>query len=274
MNKPNLSKIIKSMRVSVSKHSPEILTGIGIAGMITTTVLAVKATPKALKLIEQRKWEIYDKLNEDEIPSNNTGIDDLKLKPLEIIQVAWKPYIPVYITATVSVACLIGASSVNARRNAALATAYQLSQTALAEYKEKVIETIGEKKEAKIKESIDKDKIDKNPVSTKEIIITGNGESLCYDSISGRYFKSDIDKIKKAENELNARLIREDYISLNEFYYEIGLKPTSLGNELGWNVAKDGLIDLNFTSQLSDDGTPCLVVDYHIAPRYDYSHSY
>lgn len=274
MNKPNLSNIIKNVRVTVSKRSPEILTGIGIAGMFTTTVLAVKATPKALKLIEKRKWEIYDELDEDDIPGNNVGIEDMKLKPLDVIKVAWKPYIPAIVTCVASTTCLIGASSVNAKRNAALATAYQLSQTALTEYKEKVIETIGEKKEAKIKESIDKDRIDKNPVSTKEVIITGGGDSLCYDTISGRYFKSDINKLKKAENELNARLISQDYISLNEFYYEIGLRATDLGNELGWNMGKDGLISFHFTSQIADDGTPCLVVDYHVAPRYDYTSSY
>lgn len=271
MNKPNFTKIFNDLSVGLSKHSPEILTGIGIAGMITTTVLSVRATPKALKLIEAKKWEIFDELDDEEVVSNNVDISDMKLTTMEYITTAWKPYIPAVITCIASTACLIGASSVNMKRNTALATAYQLSQTALTEYKDKVIETIGEKKEAKIQEAVNKDKIEKNPVSTSEVIITGNGDSLCYDVISGRYFKSDIDKLKKAENELNAKLIREDYISLNEFYVEIGLNPTSIGNELGWNVGSDGLIDLHFTSQLSDDGTPCLVVDYHIAPRYDYT---
>ena len=271
MNKSNVTKLISSLKEGVSKHSPEILTGIGIAGMFTTTVLAVKATPKALKLIDIKKGEIFDELDDADVKANGLDISDMKLTPIEYVKTAWKPYIPAAITCVASTACLIGASSVNMKRNAALATAYQLSQTALTEYKDKVIETIGEKKEAKIKEAVDKERVEKNPVSTNEVIITGSGDSLCYDVISGRYFKSDIDKLKKAENELNAKLIREDYISLNEFYVEIGLSPTSIGNELGWNVGSDGLIDLHFTSQLSDDGTPCLVVDYHIAPRYNYA---
>ena len=58
MNKSNISKVLSSVRTSMAKHSPEILTGIGIAGMITTTVMAVRATPKALILIEERKEEI------------------------------------------------------------------------------------------------------------------------------------------------------------------------------------------------------------------------
>ncbi len=116
----NISQIFKSIKDGAVKHSPEILTGIGIAGMISTTILAVKATPKALRLIEEaEEYEIYE------------------LTKIEKIKVAWKPYVPAFITGTASIACLIGANSVNARRNAALATAYQLSATALSEYKEK-----------------------------------------------------------------------------------------------------------------------------------------
>lgn len=60
MKKPNISKIISSVRTSASKHSPEILTGIGIAGLVVTTVMAVRATPKALILIEDRKKELRE----------------------------------------------------------------------------------------------------------------------------------------------------------------------------------------------------------------------
>lgn len=101
------------------------------------------------------------------------------------------------------------------------------------------------------------------------MFITEKGNTLCYDVVSGRYFRSDIDKIKKAENELNHRMISEMYISLNEFYYEVGLPRTSIGDELGWNI-DGGLIGLEFSSQLAEDGTPCLVIDYGIAPRYEY----
>jgi len=254
MNKPNLSKIAKSIRTTISKHSPEILTGIGIAGMVTTTVMAVKATPKAIILIEERYHE-----EPDERPRWKT-----------YIKAAWPCYIPAAITGTLSVACLIGASSVNVRRNAALATAYTLSESALKEYQGKVIETIGKKKEQSVRDAIAKDRIDRNPVSSREVIITERGNTLCYDVISGRYFKSDIDKLKKAENELNRRMRDEMYISLNDFYYEIGLNYTSIGDDLGWNI-DHGYIELEFSSQLADDGTPCLVIDYVVGPRYEYN---
>lgn len=252
MSKPNFQKIFKNVKSGLSRHSPEILTGIGLAGMITTSVLAVRATPKAIRLIEDAKEEKQE-----------------NLKPIEIVKVAWKPYIPAIVTCVVSASCIIGASSVNARRNAAIATAYKLSETALTEYKEKVIETIGEKKEKTIREQIDKDHIEKNPASKNQIIMTGRGETLCYDTLSGRYFKSDLEQIKRIRNDLNARLISEMYISLNEFYDELGLDHTILGDDLGWNM-DDGLLELDFSTQLSDDGRPCIVINYTPAPKYDY----
>lgn len=254
MHKLNLANLVSNTRQFANKHSPEILTGIGIAGMITTTVLAVRATPKALELLEEKK-------NED-------WVDELS--PLEVVKTAWKPYVPAAVTGIASVACLMGASSVNAKRNAALATAYKLSETALTEYREKVIETIGEKKEKTVRDKVAEERVKKNPVSKSEVIVTNNGTTLCFDPISARYFKSSIDKIKRAENELNKQMLHDisGYVSLNEFYDELGLDHTSVGDDLGWNV--DRLIDISFSSQLNDNGEPSVVLDYLVAPKYDF----
>lgn len=255
MNKPNVAAMLKSVKMAVSKHSPEILTGLGIAGMITTTVLAVKATPKALDLIAAAEDKKFD---------NGHGE---ALTKLEVVKAAWKPYIPAAITGLTSAACLIGASSVNSKRNAALATAYNLSATALSEYKEKVIETIGEKKEHAIRDKVAEERIAKEPVNQSAIIVSGNGNTRCFDTITKRRFTSDIESIKSIVNELNRRMINgEDYISLNDFYYELGLDGSSIGDELGWNVA-DGLIELDYSAQLDTDGVPCIVIDYAIAPK-------
>lgn len=254
MGKQSLSKLAKNVQNSLKKHSPEILTGIGIAGMVTATVMAVQATPKALILIEEKK-------EEDAIE---------KLPPIDTIKTTWKCYIPTVITSGISVLCLICACSVNARHHAALAAAYAISESSLKEYQEKVIETVGEKKEQSIRDSIAKDKIEQNPVQNNGIIITGKGDTLCYDILFGRYFKSDIDKIKKAENELNRKMLDEMYISLNDFYYELGLSSVSAGDDLGWNVNRDRFIELIFSSQLTEDNTPCLVVGHRNPPSYDY----
>lgn len=265
MRKLNISNLAKSIQTSVSKHSPEILTGFGITGLVTTTIMAVRATPKALYL-----------LNEDLENQGLATIDyhtDRRFSDyfnlLDMAKLTWTCYIPAVITGGLSVICLIGASSVNARRNAAFATAYTLSESALKEYQEKVVEHIGEKKEQAVRDAIAKDKLEQDPVTNREVIITDKGNTLCYDALSGRYFKSDIDKIKKAINEINRNLLGDMYVSLNDFYYELGLDNTKLGDDLGWNV-NNGLIDLNFSSQLASDGTPCLVINYQVAPRYDY----
>lgn len=259
MNKPNFTKVVKNIKFGITKHSPEILTGIGIAGMITTTILAVKATPKAIKLLEEEALE-------KDIPK-----EDLTIK--EKVKTTWKCYIPSAVTCTTSIACLIGASSVNAKRIAAIATAYNLSETALNEYREKVVETIGEKKEKLVRDKVAEKHVSDRPVSNTEIIMTEKGNTLCFDPISGRYFRSDMDKIKKAKNDINWRLLNDMYVSLNEFYDELGLAPTSLGDELGWVVDK-GKIDIYFSSQLTDEGEPCLVMEYSIAPKYDYDKLY
>lgn len=269
MKKPNLSRITRSVKVRLHKHSPEILTGTGIAGMIATAVLAVRATPKALILIEEEKRRQNKELYEDDERKRLESCPRVdRLKPIELVRTTWVCYVPATITGVLSIACLIGASSVSVRRNAALAAAYSLSESALKEYQEKVIETIGEKKEQGIRDAVAKDKMKKDPVVDKEVIITGRGSSLCYDSIS-RYFECDIETIRKAENMINKKLLNEMYVSLNDFYYEIGLRPSDIGDDLGWNI-DDGLVGLYFSSQIAEDGRPCLVINYRIAPRYDF----
>ena len=257
MSKPNVSMLIKSAQKAFVKHSPEIFTGIGIAGMVTTTILAVRSTPKALRLLEEKK---------DELELETIS----ELRPLEVVKATWKCYIPAAITCAASITCLIGASSVSLKRNAALATAYKLSETALSEYKDAVVKTVGEKKEQAVKDKVAEEKIKKDPVSKTEVIITDKGNTLCYEAVSGRYFKSDIEKIKRAENVLNKQLLTEMYISLNDFYDEVGLDYTNMGYDLGWKL-DDGLIRIDFSSQIADDGTPCLVVDFATPPRYNYS---
>lgn len=254
MSKEGLKRTIKSAGRVLTKYSPGILTGIGITGMIGATFMAVKATPKALYLIETKK-------EESEVE---------ELTPVETIKTCWKCYIPATLTTVLSAVCLIGASTVSAKRNAALATAYSISEAALREYQEKVVEVVGEKKEKAVRDAVAKNQIERDPVTKSEVvIIDSNSNTLCYEPLSGRYFKSTIDKIKKAEIKLDRQMIQEMYVSLNDFYWEIGLDGTDLGDQMGWNLSK-GYMDLSFSSQLADDGTPCAVIVYGIPPVYDY----
>ena len=255
MNSPALNKFLLTTGMTLKRHSPEILTGIGVGGMVTAIIMAVKATPKALSLLEEEKQKQ----------------DKEELTKTEVVKAAWKCYVPTAITVVFSASCLIGANAISLRRNAAIATAYSLSETALQEYRDKVEEKLGDKKEKEIRESLAKDKLDKNPVSKCHIFATGTGNVLCFDGASGRYFYSDYETIRKCINTLNNKVMNEMYVSLNEFYDLIGLAHIRLGENTGWN-AEYGIIDPDnsISTQLAENDEPCLVLDFEIGPRHDF----
>ena len=245
-----LSRAVERTVRTFAKHSPAILTGIGIAGMVAAAVSAVRETPKALKKIDEREWQ-----------------EGRPLTKKEVVQTTWKCYIPAVVTGTLSAACLIGANSVNAKRNAALATAYTLSEAALKDYKDKTVEIVGEKKEQEIREAVAEEQLKRAKVEDREPIITGHGTTRCYDPLTDRYFESDIEFIRKAENNINRQMRDDIRVSLNEFYDEIGLDDCDLGDRMGWDIDK-GYIDLYFTARLDKKGRPCLVVGHNNPPQY------
>lgn len=241
---------------AIVKHSPEILTGLGVTGMITATVLAVKMTPEAMRRIGKKKRELAKE----------------KLTKRETVQAAWKCYIPTAVTTVVSVGCLVGASTINHKRNVALASAYALTETAFKDYKAAVEDTVTKGESVKINDNLAKKKLEENSVPKEDgVVITKHGNSLCYDIASGRYFRSDINKIKQIVNELNERLMNEQFISKNEFFTELGLEPTTDGYELGWD-ATTGIIRVEYSSQIADNGEPCLTINYMSTPLRPYRH--
>ena len=247
------SNLFVAVRSGLTKHSTEILIGLGVAGLLGTTILAVRETPKALKLLENKKKEL----------------DVEKLSVKDTVKTVWKNYIPCAVLAVTSVACIVGASNISARRNAALAAAYAIGNKAFSDYKEEVINLLGEEKDKEIKEKVADKLLKENPVTDKEVIVTDNNEHLCYDEITGRYFKSSQNKIKEAQNVINDRLRDEMWVSLNDLYYELCLPNVRVGDDLGWNI-DDGYLDIILSSRIAEDGTPCLTLDYSIGPRYDY----
>ena len=138
---------------------------------------------------------------------------------------------------------------------------------ALKEYQAKVIETIGEKKEKVVRDAVAKDQVDKNPVSTREVIITGSGKTLCFDVFSKRYFESDMETLRSVINSLNKRMLDEMFVTVADLHYEIGLPPSKNSEDLGWHV-DNGLIDVHFSSHVTDDGRTALVMEYYVEPRY------
>lgn len=231
------------------KHSPEILMGVGIGSFIFGTIMMAPATIKAKTKLDKTKGELEKE----------------KLTAFETVKAAWPYYIPTFIVDSLAIACLIGSGTTSFKRNAALTAAYTLSENKLKDYSAKVIEKLGEDEEKEIKKAVVEEKVQQNPV--KDVILTDKGETICFDVLSGRYFKSDKNVIDEAVNKLNREMRSEMYVTLNDFYYEIGLDGILLGDILGWNI-DDGYIDIDYQSHLDKHGTPCLVLDYIVPPIY------
>ena len=240
------------------KHLPEILTGVGIGLFGFTVVDAVRQTPEACMRIEERKLDLEVE----------------KLPVIELVKTAGPCYIRPAMAGIASVGCIIGANRVNMKRSAALATAYALSETAFKEYKDKVVELLGDKKEEKVHEEVLQERLDKNPLSDNTIIVTGHGSTLCYDAFCGRYFYSDPEFIKSVMNEINRQLLFNYYVSLNDIYAKLGLDETEVGDMLGWGVGSGGLIEIYLSSKLTDGDSPCLVMEFVNHPGVDYNSMY
>ena len=122
-----------------------------------------------------------------------------------------------------------------------------------------------------------KEKLKKNPVKEDEKqlkdqeMILDHHNYLCYDAGGNLYFRSDENSIRAAINVLNQRMNDgEGYVSLNDLYSELNVRGTDVGELLGWNRYREGLIDPIITSQIASNGEPCIVLGYSVAPAYYY----
>lgn len=255
MNKNTILSCLNEVSCIAKNRSPEILIFAGIAGMVSTVIMACQVTPEANDILV----DLHENDSDDKA-SVETTVRDTKA-------VAYL-YAPSAIMGGISIACFLGSYHITTKRTAALATAYSLSERTLQEYQRKVIETIGDKKEKKIRDDVAEDKI-KESSEKREVVPTSKGTMLCYDLVTGRYFLSSREAIYQAEAEINRRLISEMYVSLNEFYDELELPHIRIGDDLGWNVDVPVKISAD-TSVLTNDGVPCLAIDYDWAPEYDY----
>lgn len=247
----DLNILLKRAFNIVGSNSPTILSGLAVGGVFTSVILAIKATPTAIMLIDEEKY-------------SRQSDQDLTYK--DIIRLTWKLYIPTVLSSAATIGCIIASNSISLRRNAAIGALYSLSEISLKEYQDKIVELIGKTKEEKIRDDISQDHLLADPVNPSKIISTGNGSSLFYDALTGRYFRSDINTVRRLENEFNKELIDEMYKSLNDFYYLLDLPPTILGRDVGWD-ANRGLLDIHFTSKIATNDEPCVVLEYKVLPR-------
>lgn len=243
-----IQTIFANTSKSLKSNSPEILTALSITGLISTAYLTGKASYKAAEVIDYNE--------------RTGGVSDNPRQRLkENVQATWRLYIPAAACGFFSIGCIVGASHASSRRTTAAVAAYSLSERAFSEYREKVIEEIGKGKEQKIRDQIVQDKVSEKPPVSKEVLIAGTGHILCCELYTHRYFRSDMESLRKAQNDVNVRIVNHLYVTLEEFYDLINLPHTSTSDTVGWN--SDKLLELQFSTVLSEDGEPCLAFDYN-----------
>ena len=248
----NIRAVLKHGERLLKKHSPEILTGLGLVTIASSVVLAVKATPKALWVIEHEEIE--------------------KAHPLstkEKVKVAGKLYIPAASAFIAGSACIIGASSIHLHRNAALAAAASLTDATFKSYREVVSEKIGEEAEKDIHKEVAAKKMEEHTPETKIINLPhGDDTTWCYDPLVDRYFWSTRNVIENAVNVFNRQMRYDMRLSVNEWFDTLGLDHADLADDLGWDIDTNGYLELTYDSRLDKTGKPAMVLVYTNPPKY------
>lgn len=203
------------LRRFIKKNAPTILSGIGVVGVVATTVMAVKATPKALTILEKTEEE-----------------KGKKLSKWEKVNVAGPVYIPAVVTGAATIACILGANVISRRQQATLMSAYALLDNSYREYKKKTDELYGEEAGRQIRGEIAKDKYAGDEVSLDD------DKELFFDFYSGRYFESTKEAVMWAQYETNRSLYVNYAVGLNEYYDLLGLEEKPEYEMLGWSCGQ------------------------------------
>lgn len=239
----------------VIKNAPTILTAVGAAGVVLTAVSAGKASIKAKEKLE-------------EMPEDTETIDKVK----EVAPIL----APSFLLGAATIFCIFAANHEHLKREGALAAAYTMSSTALQEYESKVVETIGKKKEKDIRDSIAEDKVNKCPPDKDLLENEDSDKIICFDTWTSRYFKIAPEGVDKAINTVNSILNSEGFACLNDWYNALGLEGVKNGEDLGWKLNEDGLLELepyrNTSCVLYKDKYPVRVLTFVADPKtyFDY----
>ena len=257
----NFKNSVSTVKKGMYDNAPLILAICGAAGSVTALYMAFKTAPKAKEILEQL-----------DIPEDATKTQILWEKTKAVAPIVAAPLI----LETASLACMFGSYKSSSKRLATLGTAYAISESRFREYQRRVVEELGKTKEEKIRAKAMKDKMDGTEKPKEVEKDFEDGKYWCYDGMSGRWFRSTRQEIEDARNELNRRLIDENYVSLNDLYDEIDdsrLATSELGEEFGWN-ADNCKIDFKFYPLTDRSGNPALGIDFYVRPRFDFRRLY
>src|SRR5688572_22273069 len=240
----NPRALIKAAEQVIRQNSPAILAGLGATGTVVTGYLGYKAGRRSMR--------------DEYIKGTPNGFKNR-------IRQDWKTYIPPVVAGTVSIGCIIGGTRIGMRRTAAITAAYSLSEKAFEEYRTKVTEKMGERKEQNVRDEIAQERVS-NGAPSRDIILMGGGDVLCCDLRTDRYFLSSVERLKKAQNDVNFRVLQDGYAYLSDFYSMIDVylpKESTSGYHMGWSKEK-GSMELKFSTILADDTRPCVTINYNL----------
>lgn len=256
--KKEIKNLINKGLAFEHKNRVEILAGIGVVGVWVTAYKFYKAGPQAAKILEAHQWDM-----ERVHPDDKEAVWAVRKETAkQLVPVLGPPFI----FAAVTSACIFGSAKTANHRLGVLSAAYVFKDTRLRELESKTKEVLGDSKAQKVREAIQKDHVEAAGVPDEtRIIHTGLGEDLCYDEYTDRYFYCSAKAIEEAVIHLSHRIQSEMWISLNEYYQEIKLRPCGLGEDLGFHIdhTDEGMIPLYKTAILVGD-RPCLSVGFDV----------
>ena len=268
-------QVLKFVAGKASKHTPEIFTGLGIIGFITTVAMTAKASPTVKEVHDIASCEranirrAFDVVTADDEVALKNEIKEVTVS--EVKELA--PIIlPIAAAGTISIGCFLMANKIHADRKTAIMAAYSLSEKTLSTYQKKVIEKLGEEAHKELLDETSKE-VARNETPEQfdhETYLIPEGQVRVYDNVTGRYFFSTKERILEAESAINKRLLNETRVPLQEFYYELGLEEHfHLGDIMGWDIsnmymASGNTLTIWFTPMLDDDKNPCLALNYHV----------
>lgn len=240
-----------SFKRMLSKQSPALLTGIAVVGLVYSVVSAVKATPKALDLIQ-------DEERAKERP----------LTVVETIKTAGPVYIPTIAAVTATIICMSGVNVLNRRHQAMLTSGYAVVTHNFQEYRNKVVELLGEEVDEDIANAV----MERNGQYHAYHLDTPDKKVRFYEPYSKTYITRYEREIMDAEYHLNRNYVLRGYTCLNEFLDFLDIPNTDLGEKLGWTTAwGDGYFWVDFSHILKRDKYgDYYEIDYGFGPDYDY----
>ena len=251
----------------VQKHSPEILAGVGVVGVVASTVMACKATMKLNDILEESK-ETRDKIREvesnpryEEQYSHEDAKKDLTINYTQTGLKIAKLYAPAVILGSASLGCLLASNDILRKRNAALSAAYMTVDKSFKEYRQRVVDRFGEEVEKEIRYNIKAEEVTSTVVAEdgSETTVTETVKTMdpnlysdyakFFDEASP-YWQKDPEYnfmfLKSQQQYANDLLKARGRLFLNEVYEMLGIDKTKAGQIVGWVYNPENPIGDNF----------------------------